>query len=157
VEKKNLCMCGCGAEVASKWKLGHAAKVACKTPEFREQARRRAKGHPGAVWTPEQRAKASRNAHCKGKYGPDHPKWTGRNTQYRGPEDEWNAARKQVLERADGKCARCGDEKRELVVHHLESPDDGVFWNNEISNLEALCRGCHVTLHNVERGEKGKE
>lgn len=40
------------------------------------------------------------------------------------------------------KCTVCGTE-RDLVTHHK----DGNFRNNEITNLEKICRACHRREH----------
>jgi 5-methylcytosine-specific restriction endonuclease McrA len=42
-----------------------------------------------------------------------------------------------------GVCARCG-LKDDLAIHHK----DQNWMNNDISNLEVLCFGCHKIAHN---------
>jgi 5-methylcytosine-specific restriction endonuclease McrA len=60
--------------------------------------------------------------------------------------------RQEVLSRDNFACVKCGATKQ-LVIHHL----DQVSWhntsepNNELSNLQTLCRSCHTTLHNALR------
>jgi 5-methylcytosine-specific restriction endonuclease McrA len=55
--------------------------------------------------------------------------------------------RAAVLERADGKCERCGRSAR-LHAHHVRSRAQG--GSHEASNGAALCsgpRGCHALVH----------
>ena len=43
-------------------------------------------------------------------------------------------------------CMMCGNPKAD--VHHR----DGDRRNNDPSNMQPLCRSCHVTHHNIQRG-----
>lgn len=43
-------------------------------------------------------------------------------------------------------CMMCGDPKAD--VHHRDEDRK----NNDPTNLQALCRSCHVTHHNIQRG-----
>lgn len=42
-------------------------------------------------------------------------------------------------------CKKCGrgPKERQIEVHHI----DGDPFNNELDNLQWLCRGCHTILH----------
>lgn len=53
------------------------------------------------------------------------------------------------LERDKYKCVKCGSVKN-IVVHHIDgSRRLGVKnMNNELSNLQTLCRKCHAVAHN---------
>jgi 5-methylcytosine-specific restriction endonuclease McrA len=88
---------------------------------------------------------------------------------YRGPH--WVKLRKQIMERDDYRCLRCGAQppevtvtmfsqkrqatytyrKRFLVVHHLDGFDrsDPAHYDsfNDPSRLVTLCVGCHTALH----------
>lgn len=61
---------------------------------------------------------------------------------------EIDAVRQRVLERAGGRCERCGSAKG-LHLHHLRSRARG--GSHEASNLAALCSrpngGCHGKAH----------
>jgi hypothetical protein len=59
---------------------------------------------------------------------------------------QWAERRQAVLDRAGGRCERCGTEAERLEVHHLhyrtifrETPED----------LQAVCRPCHAQEHGV--------
>lgn len=59
--------------------------------------------------------------------------------------------RGKVLANREHQCERCGRRPkllRNLHVHHR----DGDRSNNERSNLELLCRWCHLRHHDEERG-----
>lgn len=54
---------------------------------------------------------------------------------------EWKHKRREIMERDNGLCQRCGMDA-ELVDHIIPSKDD---WNDRLNsnNLQALCRSCH--------------
>jgi|SRR3989344_6778541 len=69
------------------------------------------------------------------RIGKNHPNWlTGVSTY-----------RRLLLENAEEvKCENCNfSDERVLVVHHK----DGDRMDNELSNLELLCRNCHYLKH----------
>lgn len=55
--------------------------------------------------------------------------------------DAWRMKRVQVLDRACGRCERCGKECNALEVHHLTYERFG--GRELLSDLEALCGECH--------------
>lgn len=58
-----------------------------------------------------------------------------------------------LIPRTDGKkmkCELCGSEKY-LCIHHLDHNRE----NNNISNLQCLCKRCHQK-HHIKRNEKGQ-
>lgn len=79
--------------------------------------------------------------------------------------DDWERIARDVKEKADWKCQRCGKQcrrpgepfdthKRTLTVHHINHmPEDC-----QKENLEALCSGCHLRadakFHAEHRREK---
>jgi 5-methylcytosine-specific restriction endonuclease McrA len=82
----------------------------------------------------------------------------------RYPEN-WNAIALGIKESAGWKCQRCDQQclkptdstselsrsqvaKRTLTVHHSDYCPE----NNAVSNLIALCSGCHLTKHSYRRG-----
>lgn len=79
---------------------------------------------------------------------------------------QWRGIRQRVLERDNHTCQRCGENGRpgnELDVHHLSYAR---LYNEELSDLLTLCRGCHGDIHSsierlenlgadLKRGEKG--
>lgn len=83
------------------------------------------------------------------KVGARNPAWKGGVAQWEYAPD-WKAIARQIRERDDWTCQRCGEQRkrwgRSLHVHHI----DGNKLNNEATNLIALCAGCHRGVH---RGE----
>jgi len=70
--------------------------------------------------------------------GPNHPLWSGGYRKYR-----------RILLKAKVPlvCSKCGhNDERVLVAHHK----DGNRKNNNIENLEWLCRNCHYLVHKGE-------
>ena len=86
-----------------------------------------------------------------GMTGPLSSNWKGGRTPellklYNMPE--WRALRSTMIERAEGKCVRCGAEDNLHV--HCSNPDEGVdaHWHEEW--LFVLCRSCHTWVHSNE-------
>ncbi len=88
-----------------------------------------------------------------GLHGKQHPRWRG------GPIREklflvgWKAARRIVLERADGRCERCSIELNKPKVHHITPRREcnSAEEANEIGNLIALCSKCHAVAEKESR------
>lgn len=61
----------------------------------------------------------------------------------RQPKEIWRETRRKVLARDDFKCVRCETPLTERTAHvdHIKS---GKLGTNELTNLRALCRRCHV-------------
>jgi ATP-dependent DNA helicase RecQ len=59
-------------------------------------------------------------------------------------ERAWQAVRRIVIERDEGRCVECG-EQGELDVHHLIPRAAG--GRDEASNCALLCDGCHARRH----------
>jgi hypothetical protein len=59
------------------------------------------------------------------------------------PED-WAELKRQVLVRDAHRCANCGSSG-EMHVHHIVPLSKG--GTNNLTNLKALCRDCHVLVH----------
>ena len=74
------------------------------------------------------------------KKGEKNPRWNGGNSQYPN-HAELKRARIEILKKTKGKCEICG--KPAKVIHHI----DGNKGNQSIDNLMALCRNCHIPLH----------
>ena len=60
------------------------------------------------------------------------------------PSSRWAVIRREVLQRDGWRCRECGAPGR-LEVHHLEPLHKG--GSNDVFNLVALCRGCHIAAH----------
>ena len=66
----------------------------------------------------------------------------------------FDGQRQAVLERDQFKCTRCGNPDQ-LTVHHRDRKGRGSSNpNNDLSNLQTLCRKCHAAEHRAERMEK---
>lgn len=67
-------------------------------------------------------------------------------------DSQWRAIRKQVLERDEFRCVSCGTSLRsiEADIHHLLPRSMG--GTDELSNLIALCDGCHAAHHPTLQG-----
>ena len=57
----------------------------------------------------------------------------------------------EVYKKYSGKCDTCGKEK-DLTFHHIDGQgihiyEKGGKMNNEITNIQLLCRSCHGKLH----------
>lgn len=55
----------------------------------------------------------------------------------------WRALRQQVLDRAGGRCERCGGIADD--AHHVVARVDG--GPDSLANVVALCSGCHAEEH----------
>jgi 5-methylcytosine-specific restriction endonuclease McrA len=72
-------------------------------------------------------------------------------------EKAYDGRREAVLERDRYQCVKCRTPDQ-LVVHHKDGNGRGSKRpNNEMSNLETLCRACHAALHNVVDWARGFE
>lgn len=85
--------------------------------------------------------------------GKDHYNWRGGVSQHnRGPN--WFRQRKKALKRDGHQCQDCGKHEAELDlsldVHHIIPffmfGEERYKEANELTNLVALCRGCHMRL-----------
>jgi len=63
-------------------------------------------------------------------------------------ETHFNSKREDVLIRDGYQCTECGS-KDKLIVHHKDKSGRGqkIGHNNDLSNLETLCRACHINTH----------
>lgn len=83
--------------------------------------------------------------------GPGSPLWKGGGIDGRGPN--WPTARRLAWERDGFKCTCCGVPKQgnNLVAHHIVPFDEYGLKRyeeaNRLSNLETLCRTCHMRRH----------
>jgi len=67
-------------------------------------------------------------------------------------QKHFSGNRQRALDAADHQCACCGAEEQ-LVVHHLDHNGRGKATpNNDLDNLEVLCRACHAREHRELRG-----
>ena len=64
----------------------------------------------------------------------------------------WRVARLKVLERDGWHCVQCGRYGRLEVDHILSLESDGELY--ELSNLQSLCRDCHIRKSKGERSVK---
>jgi len=57
---------------------------------------------------------------------------------------DWKHNRNEILERAGGKCERCG--KPATIVHHKDY-QNWALGEEELLDLEAVCGHCHSSAH----------
>ena len=59
--------------------------------------------------------------------------------------------RKEILERDNYTCQRCGSKKL-ICIHHIDKTGRSVQnnHNNKLENLITLCRKCHINIHRKE-------
>ncbi|MCY4500148.1 MAG: HNH endonuclease signature motif containing protein [Alphaproteobacteria bacterium] len=55
----------------------------------------------------------------------------------------WAATRRRVFERSGYRCQRCGRAAK-LEADHIRRLEDGGFDPYDESNLQSLCRTCHI-------------
>lgn len=110
----------------------------------------RKKVRPEWLITPESREKAANTVVSKGiQAGKNNPNWKG--GQSKRSLVGWNQIRRQVRLR-DEVCKICKlppERNRKLDVHHIIPRRKG--GKDEINNLVALHRGCHVKMENSGR------
>jgi len=58
---------------------------------------------------------------------------------------DWEERRQEVISRAKEKCQECKTKGESLHAHHIKPLSRG--GSNKISNLMALCEGCHENKH----------
>ena len=127
------CSIGCHAkgQIKGKWvRCDNCGKRIWRTPrDFKKSKNKRffcsVKCH--CIWE-------NKNVRC----GVNAPNWIAGQASYRA-----------LLRRAgiEERCRKCGtQDRRVLAVHHKDSNRR----NNEIENLEWLCRNCHCIVHFVK-------
>ena len=68
--------------------------------------------------------------------------------------EPWQKRRRQILERDDNRCVRCGS-KHHLNVHHRQYHRKSAVssfvnpWEYKSNNLVTLCRSCHQLGHKL--------
>ena len=62
----------------------------------------------------------------------------------------WQDVRDKALKHYGKTCNKCGDYATD--VHHLHYPD--VQGEEEMDDLEVLCRDCHEAIHAIQRGNR---
>lgn len=69
--------------------------------------------------------------------------------KYKDPR--WQRMRLDVYRKHGFKCSRCGDDKNELHVHHVNYPKGKEPWECSIYNLLPLCADCHDNVEALIR------
>lgn len=87
-----------------------------------------------------------------GRTGSSNPNWQGgtspeRQRLYSG--NAWRRLRRQVRERDQGICSRCGSTDSPHM-HHVKAWAIHPALRFELDNIETLCRSCHHDAHRKE-------
>lgn len=69
-------------------------------------------------------------------------------------KSEWKTLSKIVLDRANGKCERCGDEHKRLHIHHIVPIKNGGEFLCDANKLIVLCPKCHYFIHSNNNTNK---
>ncbi len=57
----------------------------------------------------------------------------------------WGLVREWLLAECENKCQLCGNEEKELNIHHVN--ECGL--DNHRENLVILCNSCHARVHSI--------
>lgn len=74
-------------------------------------------------------------------------------------DDRYLAAREECFRRAAGWCQECrryGRKTDATMAHHIESVEEHPEKAFMVSNLRALCDGCHNKEHPEKGGSRGR-
>ena len=63
----------------------------------------------------------------------------------------WQKKRLFILERDNFCCCICSDTETELQVHHKEYISGRLAWQYDDSNLQTLCKFCHMVAELVKK------
>lgn len=69
-------------------------------------------------------------------------------------KSEWKTLSKIVLDRANGKCERCGEEHKRLHIHHIVPIKNGGEFLCDANKLIVLCPKCHYFIHSNNNTNK---
>lgn len=136
----------CSPSCVGKWRSKHDARVL----EALKKARTIAHGK-------EIRAKAGQSMRGKARphtRGDKHPQWRGGVTplrqieRYRTENAEW---RRQVFERDDYACQKCGVRGGTLHAHHIKPWALYQELRYDVGNGQTLCVPCHRIETNIEQ------
>lgn len=64
-------------------------------------------------------------------------------------DPRWQKKRLEVMERAGFKGELCGNDKRELNIHHKRYRAGAKPWEYELPELLCICLDCHQKLHGI--------
>jgi len=128
-----------------KWARKHDVCVVCGTSESRHMGnglcaicyQSQYRNNPDNL----ERIKAAKDYHYRTKITPERTKLSREKKHFDGIRDK-------ILERDGHKCVKCSSSEL-LVVHHKDKSGRGNKnnHNNSPSNLETLCRSCHIEVH----------
>lgn len=62
-------------------------------------------------------------------------------------DPRWQKKRLEVMSDSDFCCVRCGDNSKQLHVHHKGYIKDREPWDYDNEQLVCLCEACHEDLH----------
>ena len=65
--------------------------------------------------------------------------------QYEHPH--WRRKSNEIIERDNYICRCCGEDSKQLHVHHLYYEKDRHIWDYDNESLVTLCKKCHKIIH----------
>ena len=92
-----------------------------------------------------------------GKYGSKNPHYKGDVTPERQTiyaRNEWKKLAKEVKQRANGHCERCGCVCKRLHIHHIKQLRKGNPILCAVDDLIVLCPKCHGYIHSKKNTNK---
>lgn len=115
-----------------------------------EKAKARVRTH-GRRNTPQQRLNISNGTKLHAVRGQDNPRWKGgvspdnQRARYSFEMKEW---RRQVFERDNYTCRKCGYDKGKILIsHHIKTFSEYPELRFIVSNGLTVCKPCHVLIH----------
>lgn len=73
--------------------------------------------------------------------------FTGTYKEYISKSPQWKRKRKWAMRKLGKKCNRCGSTHN-ITVHHVSYRR---LFNEQLEDLEILCRGCHANEHEGDK------
>jgi hypothetical protein len=63
-------------------------------------------------------------------------------------QPKWQKRRLEIMQKAGWKCEKCGADKEQLHVHHVDYSSGGPNpWDYEDQHLQCICATCHTLTH----------
>lgn len=128
------------------WSRNYEQCVGCNRTDFKHMAKGLCSSCYAKKYKSNPEVNARIDAQKKAWYYRYHEDNLAKRAEYRNSR-HFNGTRDAVLERDEHACVRC-KSKRNLTIHHIDRNGRGKAKpNNDLANLETLCRRCHLLEH----------